>query len=794
MTDTMQSPTAPTILVVFGATGDLMERKIAPSLFHLHEKGRLPEHFRIVGFARRPFPDDVFRDMMCTAIRGHHAAAVEDADIRAFTQVITYSQGHFDEPEAYDRLAERLREIDAEWGVCANKLFYLAVPPDNYRQIFEHLSSSGLTATCATFGNEGGWTRVIVEKPFGHDARTAQELDELLGMLFEERQIYRIDHYLAKEMLQGIMSFRFSNNLLEPSWSNRAIDRIEIDLLETLGAEDRGGFYDPIGALRDVGQNHLLQMLALITMKQPVDMDADSIRAARVEALEALRPPTPEQIRTHTFRAQYDGYRTIQGVAPGSDTETFFKVVTELDADDWRGVPVVMRGGKRMGSVCKEIVVTFKHPDPCLCDGVEDVENHVTFRLEPADTIIIGFWTKKPGFDAVLEERDFNFLLYEREEKTQYVEEYSRLLVDAIAGDQTLFVSTSEVKAMWAFIDPIVCAWEQGAVPLARYAADTDEPLALSADLGGTPVLDALRREIGLVGLGRMGAGIARNLAGQGWRVVAFNRTTSKTDALAAGSTVEAAHSLADLVSALEPPRTVWLMLPAGQVTDDMLFGEGGLAGLLAPGDTVVDGGNAHYVDDAPRSARLAKAGVRFVDAGVSGGPAGARNGACLMVGGERADFDRLRPLWHDLSVPDGYRHFEGVGAGHFVKMVHNGIEYGMMQAIAEGFAVLRESPLGVDLQDAAEIYDRGSVIESRLVGWLEKALAKHGADMEGVSGSVGHTGEGEWTVDVARELGVDTRVIADALAFRVESQERPSWTGRVLSALREQFGQHPVE
>jgi 6-phosphogluconate dehydrogenase len=303
-----------------------------------------------------------------------------------------------------------------------------------------------------------------------------------------------------------------------------------------------------------------------------------------------------------------------------------------------------------------------------------------------------------------------------------------------------------------------------------------------------------MRHEIGVVGLGRMGAGIARNLADHDWRVVAFNRTTSKTDHLAATSSVVAAHSLADLVAALRPPRTVWLMLPAGAVTDDMLFGEGGLAGLLQPGDTVVDGGNSHFVDDAPRAARLEKRGIRFVDAGVSGGPAGARDGACLMVGGDRADFDRMRALWRDLSVPDGYRHFEGVGAGHFVKMVHNGIEYGMMQSIAEGFAVLKESPLGIDLLDAAEIYDRGSVIESRLVGWLEKALIAHGAELDGVSGTVGHTGEGAWTVDAARELGVDTRAIADALAFRVESQERPSWAGRVLSALREQFGQHPVE
>jgi glucose-6-phosphate 1-dehydrogenase len=787
------SPTAPTIFVVFGATGDLMERKIAPSLYHLWEKHRLPERFRIVGFARRPFPDDVFREMMCAAIRGHHAAGADEDDIHEFAKAITYSQGHFDEPEAYARLAEELLAIDDEWGVCANKLFYLAVPPDNYRVIFEQLASSGLTATCPVSSAEGGWTRVIVEKPFGRDAHTAQDLDELLGTLFEERQIYRIDHYLAKEMLQGIMSFRFSNNLFEPSWNNRAIERIDIDLLETLGAEDRGGFYDPIGALRDVGQNHLLQMLALITMDQPRSMDADAIRASRVRALEALCPPAVEDVGRCTYRAQYDGYRSIEGVAPESTTETFFKVVTRLDSVRWRGVPVVMRGGKRLADVRKQIVVSFKHPQPCLCDGVEHVENTVTFKMEPADSITIGFWTKKPGFDDVLEPRDFNFLLYEKEEKTQYVEEYSRLLVDAIAGDQTLFVSTDEVKAMWAFIDPIVRGWRDGLAPLDTYRPDTAEPLRASDRLcADGPIADTLRREIGVAGLGRMGAGIARNLLDHRWRVVGFNRHPNVADGMAPDGLLPA-HTLADLVAGLEPPRTVWVMVPAGQAVDDLLFGDGGLAGLLSAGDTVIEGGNSRYSDDAPRAERLAAAGIRFVDVGVSGGPSGARDGACLMVGGARADFERLLPLWRDLSTQDGFRHFEGVGAGHFVKMVHNGIEYGMMQAIAEGFTVLRESPYPLDLRDVAAIYDRGSVIESRLVAWLEEALRVHGPELADVSGTVGYTGEGGWTVDAARELGVDVRVIADALAFRLESQDHPDWTGRVLSALRQQFGQHSV-
>jgi 6-phosphogluconate dehydrogenase len=347
---------------------------------------------------------------------------------------------------------------------------------------------------------------------------------------------------------------------------------------------------------------------------------------------------------------------------------------------------------------------------------------------------------------------------------------------------------------MWEFIDPIVQAWADGVVPLQNYAPDTDDVLAASAGVGAaTPPRDSLRREIGVVGLGKMGAGLARNLVDHGWRTVGFNRTTSVAMHLAADG-VTPATTLAELVAALEAPRVVWLMVPAGAAVDAMLFGDGGLAGLLEPGDTIVEGGNSRWTDDLPRAERLRTLGIRYVDVGVSGGPAGAREGACLLIGGAHDDFERLRPLWVDLTVPDGFRHFPGIGAGHFVKMVHNGIEYGMMQAIAEGFTVLKASDYSIDLTEAAAVYNRGSVIESRLVGWLESAFRLHGEGLGGVSGSVAHTGEGEWTLDAARDLGIRARVIEDALRFRVESERDPDWTGRVLSALREQFGRHAVE
>jgi glucose-6-phosphate 1-dehydrogenase len=779
---------SPTILVVFGATGDLMARKIVPSIFHLHGRGLLPERFRVVGFARRDWTDDQMRDH----VRGILAERYPDADgatVEAFLALFVIQRGTFDDEGAYEALRAANAGVDAGWGACANKLFYLAVPPENYETIFRHLAASGLTRECS---DELGWTRVLVEKPFGRDIVTSNALDELLGSLFREEQIYRIDHYLAKEMLEGIIAFRFHNDLFEGEWDRRAIDRIDITLDETLGVESRGAFYDGVGALRDVGQNHLLQMLALVAMDKPAALDAESIRAARAAVLEELRPLRRDEIARRSFRAQYEGYRGIKGVSADSETETYFKFEAVMAGPRWAGVPVTFESGKRVGTApLKRIVVSFRHPRPCLCpEGAVHYRNKVVFTLEPNDSITISFWAKKPGFDEVMEERTFDFFLYRKTEKLQYVEEYSRLLFDAIRGDQTAFVSTDEVRAMWDFTDPIVQAWRDGAVPLASYAPDSDEVRARADD---ALAANTTKPQVGITGLGRMGAAIARNLLDHGWEVVGHNRHPERARAMA-GEGLIPAETLRDLVEALRPPRAVWLMVPAGAAVDATLFGDGekeGLADLLEAGDVVIDGGNSHFADAPVRAARLAERGIAFLDCGTSGGPGGARSGACLMIGGDREVFRRLEPLFADIAVHDGYARLGGVGSGHFVKMVHNGIEYGMMQSIAEGFAIMRGSDRGLDLAAVADLYQHGSVVESRLVGWLESAYRRVGDGLEEFTGSVGRTGEGEWTVRAAEELGIPTPAIADALRFRVDSESEPSYAGRVLQALRNEFGGH---
>ena len=301
------------------------------------------------------------------------------------------------------------------------------------------------------------------------------------------------------------------------------------------------------------------------------------------------------------------------------------------------------------------------------------------------------------------------------------------------------------------------------------------------------------KKTIGIVGLGKMGAGIARHLHEQGFEVIGFNRSPEIRETLAQEG-ISTVGTLEELVEALPVPRTVWLMVPAKKPTEDILFAKDGLVRLLSKGDTVIDGGNAFYKDTIANGKKLAKYGIRFMDVGFSGGPGGARNGGCLMIGGDDKLFKEYEPLFAALAAPDAYRFFKGVGAGHFVKMVHNGIEYGMMQALAEGFAVLKKSPYKLDLKKVAEIYDNKSVIESRLTRWMKDAFDTYGSDMKGVSGTVAHTGEGQWTVETAKALKVEAPIIAGSLKFRKDSKKKPSYTGKLLSALRNQFGGHSIK
>ncbi|MCX7996935.1 MAG: glucose-6-phosphate dehydrogenase [Patescibacteria group bacterium] len=790
----MSSPkfSIPTIFVIFGATGDLAQKKIIPALYNLYRTGQLPKQFKIIGVARRPVSPDEFRKYVTEVLEKFCGQPPADHTLAAFLNTCSYHQAQFGNTADYAKIAAELGVTDIGWSVCSNKLFYLAVPPEQYEMLLQHLSESGLTNPCSP---EEGWTRILIEKPFGKDSNTATKIEDMLGKLFREEQVYRIDHYLAKEMTQNILTFRFANTLLEESWNNKFIESIKIRNLESSGVEQRGSFYDGLGALRDVGQNHLLQMLALVTMNRPASFSGDSIRQRRQEILETLRIPDEAFVKHHTFRAQYQGYRKITGVRTDSTTETYFKVKAFLDTPRWQGVPITLESGKRLGVNKTYVTVYFKETFPRL-PGLridEKLQNKVFFCIDPKEEIHISFMAKKPGLTMEVEERDFEFTYRDVKSPDKRAEDYERILMDCIRGDQILFVTTGEVNAMWRYIDPIVCAWEAGAVPLNTYVPDNEDIRVKSRIIDDTPAVSAMPQEVGVIGLGKMGKGIALQLIEKGWRVHGYNRTFSVTQELEKDG-LYATQSLRQLVDALPKPRVLWIMVPAGKPVDEVLFGPDGVSQYLEEGDIVIDAGNSLYKDAPVRAAKLKERGIRFMDVGTSGGPAGARYGACLMIGGERDTFQYLQPLFTAVALPGGYEFFEGYGAGHFVKMVHNGIEYGMMQALAEGFALMKQSDYNLDLEKVAALYNRGSVIESRLVGWLREGFQTYGPELKGIGTTINHSGEGQWTVDTARELAIPVPIIEKSLDFRKESKSKPAFTNKVVNVLRNMFGGHTVK
>jgi 6-phosphogluconate dehydrogenase len=302
-----------------------------------------------------------------------------------------------------------------------------------------------------------------------------------------------------------------------------------------------------------------------------------------------------------------------------------------------------------------------------------------------------------------------------------------------------------------------------------------------------------MKKQIGLIGLGKMGNGLALNMKDHGWDVIAYNRTHSKVDEIKL-SGIQGAYSVMELVDKLAKPRIVWTMLTAGAPTQEIIFGENGLIKYLEEGDIIIEGGNSKFSDDEINAQKLKEKGIKYIDVGVSGGPAGARNGACLMIGGEQEIFDYLEPLFKDIAQnQNAYKFFPGYGAGHFVKMVHNGIEYGMMQSIAEGFNLMMKSDYELNPIDIADIYSKGSVIESRLISWTKEGFEKYGLNLKDISGSVASNGEGLWTVEAAKAIGEEAKIIEGSVQFRLDSQNKPSFTGQILQMIRNMFGGHSV-
>ena len=446
----------PTIFVIFGITGDLASRKLLPALLALYAKKLLPERFAIIGFSRRVLSREEFRDYLRTRLNVKPGQFPEEV-VKHFFDHVSYSQGYFDDMGAYTVLEKNLSDIEARWGQCANKLFHLSVPPTLYEGILNNLAKSGLTQPCA---DETGWTRVLIEKPFGNDIHTASKLDKLLGHLFNEEQIFRIDHYLAKEALQNILAFRFNNSIFEPLWCEKYIESVHIRLFEKLGMEGRGSFYDSIGALKDMGQNHLLRMLTLVAMDRPKSFKSNDIRRERATLLKKLKPITKKNLEDNVVRGQYIGYASEPGVMAKSQTETYFRIETQIDSERWSGVPFYLETGKALAESKTEITVYFRD----LFKSGE--QNILTFRIQPDEGIKIRFFVKTPGYDFKVEPKTLKFK-YAEASLAAIPDDYEKLIHDAFTGDQTLFASTDEIMASWEYVTPILDNWAE--LPLKKY-------------------------------------------------------------------------------------------------------------------------------------------------------------------------------------------------------------------------------------------------------------------------------------------------------------------------------------
>jgi glucose-6-phosphate 1-dehydrogenase len=483
----------PCTMVICGATGDLTVRKLGPALYNLMLAGFLPPEFSVVGFARRPISDDEFRELLRQGIDQYSRnRPVKPSVWKSFSRGIEYHAGEFSDPDSYTDLVKRLDRIDRDRGTAGNRLIYLAVPPILYPEIVKQLGAAGLAETGEErHDGKRGWVRVIVEKPFGSDIGSARKLNREIGEVFSESQIYRIDHYLGKETVQNLAVFRFGNGLFEPIWNRRYIDSVQITVAETVGVEGRGEFYDQTGALRDIVQNHALQLMTMFAMEPPVEFMASDLRDEKLKVLRAVKPMTVADVADNAVRGQYvsgwveghkvHAYRDEPEVDPESETETFVALKLGIDSWRWAGVPFYLRTGKAMPTRVTEIAVQFRRAPLALfarAGAPQFDPNILAVRIQPDEGILIRFGAKVPGQGLQIRSVNMDFR-YGSSFAVDSPDAYETLLLDAMIGDPSLFTRGDESERAWEILDPVLRAWAEGhGGPLHFYGAGTWGPPA----------------------------------------------------------------------------------------------------------------------------------------------------------------------------------------------------------------------------------------------------------------------------------------------------------------------------
>lgn len=462
----------PCTMVIFGASGDLAKRKLFPALYNLAKGNELPEKFAIVGVSRSIASDDALRETVKGALEKFAGEAVDAAAWERLSKCLYMVTGDVTEEKTYKDLGATIEKAGKTHDTGKSVLFYLSVPASSFPEILPRLQSAGLVHPA---GGKDRWTRVIVEKPFGHDIESALELNDLAGKTLDESQVYRIDHYLGKETVQNILAFRFANSIFEPLWNRKFIDHVQITAAEKIDIEGRGKFYEETGILRDIVQNHLLQVLALFAMESPNALAAGELRSEKARLLRALRPFDKQKVSKEVVLGQYDGYRAEKDVAKDSQVPTFAALKLYIDNWRWQGVPFYMRAGKAMKSRVTEIKVVFGGIPLSLFGRASDsIRNNIlTLRIQPDEGIGLGFMSKVPGVDFTLSNVDMN-MRYSQVFSKKPAEAYERLLLDAMRGDATLFPRRDEIEAAWRFVDPILRPSED--LKIHTYAKGSDGP------------------------------------------------------------------------------------------------------------------------------------------------------------------------------------------------------------------------------------------------------------------------------------------------------------------------------
>jgi glucose-6-phosphate 1-dehydrogenase len=453
----------PTAFVIFGATGDLAQRKLLPAIYNLAVRGLLPNRFAVVGYARTEMSDDEFRNFARAAVETHSRTPIDDHFWPAFASMLRYHCGGFDDDGHFHALAELLEHVDAEQGTEGNRVYYLSTPSSFFPVIVQRMGAARLN-------RPSGFARIVIEKPFGHDLASAQELAEIVHRAFRERQIYRIDHYLGKETVQNIFAFRFANTIFEPVWNHRYVDHVQITVAEAIGVEHRAAFYEETGVVRDIVQNHLLQVLALVAMEPPAAFDADPVRDEKTKLLRATRPMTFESsvrgqyARGYVAGEEVPGYTEEPGVPADSSTPTFVAAKLEIDNWRWAGTPFYIRAAKRLAKRVTEVAVQFKRPPhlPFAADAAEHLEsNSLVLRIQPDEGISLRFGAKAPTPTLSIRTVNMDFL-YGSSFLSDVPEAYETLILDIIRGDSTLFTRQDGVERAWEICDPLLEQWERG--------------------------------------------------------------------------------------------------------------------------------------------------------------------------------------------------------------------------------------------------------------------------------------------------------------------------------------------